>query len=161
MAGFPFGPQPIWSRLHTVELASYRLRKPPTEFPPLEALGGFPHGLTGRVSESSPRHTKSRIPIRGIRDFVSKWRDSNPRPFGPEPKIWSVFPVISTCFRNFPPTPVFSSFFRLFPSISANFQTVLNWTFGIFFTFISSTVRCNRSGCTNDGIKNISTNSKG
>lgn len=29
----------------------------------------------GRVSESSPRHAKSRIPARGIRDFVSKWRD--------------------------------------------------------------------------------------
>ena len=26
---------------------SFRLRKPPTEFPPPEALGGFPHGLTG------------------------------------------------------------------------------------------------------------------
>ena len=38
-------------------------------------FGSLTHGLTGRVSESSPRHAKSRIPARGIRDFVSKWRD--------------------------------------------------------------------------------------
>ena len=28
---------------------------------------------------------KSGLPVKGIRIFVSKWRDSNPRPFGPEP----------------------------------------------------------------------------
>ena len=61
----------------------------------------------------------------------SKWRDSNPRPFGPEPKIWSVFPVISASFRNLPSTPVFAGFFRLSPGISAYFQTIFKWTFGI------------------------------
>ena len=61
--------------------ASLRLWRRPTG----ATFGSLTHGLTGRVSESSPRHAKSRIPTRGIRDFVSKWRDSNPRPFGPEP----------------------------------------------------------------------------
>ena len=45
VAGFPFGPQPIWSRLHTVELASYRLRKDSMKFPPLAVIESFPHGL--------------------------------------------------------------------------------------------------------------------
>ena len=45
MAGFPFGPQPIWSRLHTVELASYRLRKDSMKFPPLAVIESFPRGL--------------------------------------------------------------------------------------------------------------------
>ena len=58
-----------------------------------------------------------------------------PRPFGPEPKIWSVFPVISASFRNLPPTPAFSGLFRLFPGTSAHFQTVLNWTFGVSLQF--------------------------
>ena len=46
VAGFPFGPQPIWSRLHTVELASYRLRKDSMRFPPLAVIESFPHGLS-------------------------------------------------------------------------------------------------------------------
>ncbi len=45
VAGFPFGPQPIWLRLHTVELASYRLRKDSMKFPPLAVIESFPHGL--------------------------------------------------------------------------------------------------------------------
>ena len=45
VAGFPFGPQPIWSRLHTVELASYRLRKDSMKFPPLAVIESFPRGL--------------------------------------------------------------------------------------------------------------------
>lgn len=45
MAGFPFGPQPIWSRLHTVELASYRLRKDSMKYPPPAVIESFPRGL--------------------------------------------------------------------------------------------------------------------
>ena len=59
----------------------------------------------------------------------------SPRPFGPEPKIWSVFPVIFSSFRNLPSAPVFAGFFRLFAGISAYFQTGLNWTFGRFLHF--------------------------
>ena len=58
----------------------------------------------------------------------SKWRDSNPRPFGPEFENVLVFPTLSANFRKL---PVFSAFFRLFPPVSGNFETVLNWTFGI------------------------------
>ena len=58
-------------------------------------------------------------------------RRLSPRPFGPEPKIWSVFPFISASFRDLPPTPVFAGFFRLSPGISAYFQTIFKWTFGI------------------------------
>ncbi len=76
---------------------SFRLRKPPTEFPPLEALGGFPRGL-----------------------------------LVPNQRFGRFFPFISASFRNLPSTPVFAGLFHLFPGISAYFQTVLNWTFGVF-----------------------------
>jgi len=62
---------------------------------------------------------------------TSRSGGANPRPFGPEPKIWSVFPLISASFRDLPPTPVFAGFFRLSPGISAYFQTIFKWTFGI------------------------------
>ena len=42
-------------------------------------------------------------------------RLSHPRPFGPKPKIWPVFPSVSLYF--------------------AYFQTVLNWTFDVFLQF--------------------------
>ena len=74
----------------------------------------------------------------------SKWRDSNPRPFGPEFENVLIFPTLSANFRNL---PVFSAFFRLFPPVSGNFEAVLNWTFGIFFTFKGAIPGCNRSGC--------------
>ena len=56
VAGFPFGPQPIWSRLHTVELASYRLRKDSMKFPPLAVIESFPHGLS-KSTDSNPHHS--------------------------------------------------------------------------------------------------------
>ena len=62
-------------------------------------------------------------------------RRLSPRPFGPEPKIWSVFTFITASFRNLPSVPVFAGFFRLFPGISAYFQTVLKWTFCVFTHF--------------------------
>ena len=37
----------------------FRLRNPPTRFPPPEVVGGFPHGLTGRVSGSLPPINKN------------------------------------------------------------------------------------------------------
>ena len=72
---------------------SFRLRKPPTEFPPPEALGGFPHWGTasllcrgGRgLSNPAATRTQKWTPVKGVRFLWSKWRDSNPRPFGPEP----------------------------------------------------------------------------
>ena len=49
-------PQPIWSRLHTVELASYRLRKDSMKFPPLAVIESFPHGLS-KSTDSNPHHS--------------------------------------------------------------------------------------------------------
>lgn len=57
------------------------LRKPPMRFPPLEVIGGFPHGLTGRVSESSPRHTKIRITRKGYPDFCVEVAGFEPAAF--------------------------------------------------------------------------------
>ena len=47
-------PQPIWSRLHTVELASYRLRKDSMKFPPLAVIESFPHGLSKACAVRNP-----------------------------------------------------------------------------------------------------------
>ena len=53
VAGFRFAPQPIWSRLHTVELASYRLRKDSMKFPPPAVIESFPHGLSKSADPNS------------------------------------------------------------------------------------------------------------
>ena len=62
----------------------------------------------------------------------SKWRDSNPRPFGPEFENVLFYPTLSANIRKL---PVFSAFFQLFPPVSGNFHAVLNWTFGVFLQF--------------------------
>ena len=72
MAGFPFGPQPIWSRLHTVELASYRLRKDSMKFPALRVIESFPHGLTGRVPRSLPSINKNPDNPQGVSGFLCR-----------------------------------------------------------------------------------------
>ena len=71
-------------------------------------------------------------------------RLAHPRPFGPEPKIWSVFSVYFRFLPEFTVNSRFCRFFRLFPAISAYFQTVLNWTFGVF---AGLSVYCNPQGC--------------
>ena len=63
----------------------------------------------------------------------SKWRDSNPRPFGPEPKILPLFPALTVCFLGIPSN---ARCCRLFPSVSLlfrlSFQLSLNRTFWRF-----------------------------
>ena len=76
---------------------------------------------------------------------VSTNRDSLQfiRPFYGEYFIL-IFPTLSANIRKL---PVFSAFCWLFPPVSGNFHAVLNWTFGIFFFFVGSTIRCNPPAC--------------
>ena len=64
--------------------------------------------------EDSKTDTPEEVPA-----LLSKWRDSNPRPFGPEPKILPLFPVLSASFRKL---PGISRFFRLLPPVSLFFR---------------------------------------
>ena len=50
----------------------FRLRNPPTRFPPPEVVGGFPHGLTGRVSGSLPSINKNPDNPRGVSGFLCR-----------------------------------------------------------------------------------------
>ena len=50
----------------------FRLRNPPTRFPPLEVVGGFPHGLTGRVSGSLPSTNKNPDNPQGVSGFLCR-----------------------------------------------------------------------------------------
>ena len=50
----------------------FRLRKPPTRFPPPEVVGGFPHGFTGRVSGSLPPINKNPDNPRGVSGFLCR-----------------------------------------------------------------------------------------
>ena len=42
-------------------------------------------GGRGLSNPTATRSHKKRTPVKGVRFLWSKWRDSNPRPFGPEP----------------------------------------------------------------------------
>ena len=57
------------------------LRKDSMKFPALRVIESFPHGLTGRVSESSPRHTKIRITRKGYPDFCVEVAGFEPAAF--------------------------------------------------------------------------------
>ncbi len=57
------------------------LRKPPTRFPPLAVLGGFPHGLTGRMSEFRPSTNKIRDTHKGHPGFYVEVAGFEPAAF--------------------------------------------------------------------------------
>ena len=68
----------------------------------------------------------------------------SPRPFGPEPKIWSVF---SGYFRFLPGFAANARFCRFFPPVSRYFRVFPNDFQVDIWHFAGSTVHCNRSGC--------------
>ena len=48
---------------------------------PLAVLGGFPHGLTGRLGSIPPREHKKRAPVKGVRFSVVEVAGFEPAAF--------------------------------------------------------------------------------
>ena len=141
MAGFRFAPQPQSSRLFRNlgrrSRPCYRCSLLFASIDSLRSLLPLANAPLGHRFLHSPPG-RSLVSVEKADDEISSTggrRRLSPRPVGPEPKIWSVFPVISASFRNLPSAPVFAGFFRLLPGISAYFQTVLKWTFGHLLHF--------------------------
>ena len=131
VAGFSFAPQSqssllaLGARSPLVSIdsfASLRLWRRPTG----ATFGSLTHGLTGRVSESSPRHAKIRNTPRGIPDFCVEVAGFEPAAFWSRIRGFGF--LTDQCeFSPFSPGCAMKS--PEFPKISGFFMPFLKWTF--------------------------------